>query len=293
MNRKPSRTIILILVIALTAVLLYGVVNARTLRLKYGTVPFKGTGMFKVAYLSDLNISTPWGADRAFRLIKRVCQEGADLLMINGVTAPSLSDEIALLTGIYTQEELDEKLIKARMRLIERLTELELPGGIYATLSEKEPAPTSVEMNGSVTFLGGYARATVRGNTLNIFGFSPQMAASTNSLRLDNTGSGPMLVMFSSPEYYNQAAFAADDRHGGQSSYFFLCGGTYDGQIRVAGKPLLNRATLKKLDEATDKNGVYSDKTGYRMLMSPGVGTRYLPIRLGTQSAGYLIKVGE
>ena len=52
-------------------------------------------------------------------------------------------------------------------------------------------------------------------------------------------------------------------------------------------------APAKKLDEATDKNGVYSDMSGYRMLMSPGVGTRYLPIRLGTQSAGYLIKIGE
>lgn len=293
MKHKASRIIVLILITAFTALTLYSVVSARTLHLKYGTVPFKGTGMFKVAYLSDLNISTSRGADRAFRAIRRVCGEGADVLLINGVSSPSLTDEIGLLTGLLTREDLDAKLVAARLRLNERLRELDLPGGIYATLSENEPPPTNEEMHGPVTYLGGYARATVRGSTLNIFGFSPQMAASTNSLRLGNTGSGPMLVMFSSPVYYNQAALAANSRGGGQSSYFFLCGGTYDGQIKVAGEPLLNRKELKNLYETTDKNGVYSDKSGYRMLLSPGVGTRYLPLRLGTESSAYLMKVGE
>ena len=292
-KHKLSRIIILILLIAFTSLTLYSVVSARTLRLKYGTVPFKGTGMFKVAYISDLNISSAWGADRAFCMIRRVCREGADVLMLNGISAPSLADEIALITGIYTRKELDEKLSKARLRLSERLKEMDLPGGIYATLSEREPAPASEEMDGPVTYLGGYARATVRGSTLNIFGFSPQMAASTNSLRLGNTGSGPMLVMFSSPSYYNQAAIAANDRGGGQSNYFFLSGGTFDGQIKLAGEPLLDRTELKKLYESTDKYGIYSDKSGYRMLLSPGAGTRYLPLRLGTESSAYLMTVGE
>ncbi|MBR4428927.1 MAG: hypothetical protein IKS78_06175 [Clostridia bacterium] len=290
-KHKLARYIIIILVIALTAVLLYGAVNARTVRLKYGRIAFSGTGMVKVAYISDLNISTRWGASRAYRLIKRVCAEGAEVLLINGIAAPSLTDEIGVLTGILSREEADEKLCAARRHLSELLRELDLPGGVYATLSNREPAPARDEMDGAITYLGGYARAQIRGSTLNIFGFSPQMAASTNSLRLGNTGSGPMLVMFNSPEYYNQAALAAENRGGGRSSYFFLCGGTLDGQIRAAGEPLLSRAFLKKLDAGRDKNGIYADKSGYRMLLSPGAGTRYLPLRLGTQPMAYLIEV--
>ena len=292
-KHRLLRYIVIILVIFLTAAALYGAANARTLRLVYGRVPFAGRGAVRVAYLSDLNISTEWGASRAYRLIKRVCAEGADVLLINGVAAPSLTDEIGVLTGLLTREEADEKLSAARKRLSALLEGLDLPGGVYATLSENEPAPDSEELKGAVTYLGGYARAEVNGNTLNIFGFSPQMAAATNSLRLTNTGSGPMIVMFSSPVYYNQAALAAENRGGGRDSYFFLCGGTFDGQIRVAGEPLLSRALLKKLDAGKDKNGIYADMSGYRMLLSPGAGTRYLPVRIGTRPAGYLMEVGQ
>ncbi len=292
-KHKASRVFLLILVIALTCAALCGVINARALRVAYLGTPFDRKVGIKLAYVSDLNISSDRDADRAYRMIRRLCEEGAEALLLNGVSAPSLIDEIGVLTGLTTREDVDKKLRAARKRLNMLITDIDLPGGVYATLADNEPAPDAEELAGKTLYLGGYARINVRGRTLDIFGFSPQMAASTNSLRLSNTGTGPMLVMFNSPVYYNQAALAAENRKGGQGNYFFLSGGTLDGQIRVMGEPLMDRALLGKLDEGRDVSGVYADKSGYRMLLSPGAGTRYLPIRLGTRPMGYLIDTGK
>ena len=291
---RAAGKILLFLLLVSTAVLLAGVINARTVRLEYSDARIRGLDArlegVKVLYVSDLKISSPADARRAVRMIRTLCECEPDVLIIGGdICSKSLTDTIKERFFGRTAQETAERLSLARDEFLSGLNGILVKYGVYAVYGDADTAlgaqqqaaystrflnnsTHSININGARLCIAGYADIGV--NAYGAFRFSP-----------DAAGAGATLVMFHDPRIYNTAVLEAKKQKG---AYLFLSGHTLDGQIKLGG-----RALLYPDISAAYPSGVYSDESGLAMLVSSGAGSEGFPFRLGTRARAYLITLNR
>ena len=282
----------MLVVIILTGFSLYCVINARTVRVVYGTAALKNLDYrldgVKILYISDLKISNDSDAEDALRLISRLNELKPDILLLGGdISGDSLINDLRVRLGIKTSDEVASERLGARDKFLLGMNELQVPYGIYAVngdcdkpLSSEERARTNIRFLYDET-----ANVAINGAVLPIYG-----ELSGASFRLENGSRGAMIVMFHNPASYGAAALRASERSSDADSYLFLSAHLLGGQMRI-GDTFFRYGDLN--DSYTlraDEHGLYSQgsKT-IKMLLSSGIGCEGLPFRLGSKPAAYMI----
>lgn len=288
----------LLMLILLTLTLLLGLINARTLRVVYLDLPMSGLDIrlegTKLLYVSDLKMSNARQARQSACLLSRLCSAQPEIMLLGGdLCSADLFSSLSVALGIKTKLQLEEQLQKARSVFLLKMNSLSLPGGIYAVSGDEDPGLSfEDERRSNIRFLKNeVAFAQLRGTRLPIYGCVPNAAQDGYVFPFADTGSGPMLILFHDPAMYRQVALAAAERSANPWEYLLLSGHTLGGQVRLGKFFLLHRALNQFFTdpESTDENGLYSDASLPRMLVSEGVGSQLFPFRLGTRPTAYII----
>ncbi len=295
-KHHPGRIVALLLLVTLTAVLLVGVVNARVVRVCYMNVGISeldrrldGT---KILYVSDLKISGAREARHMGTLMTRLCDTRPDLVLIGGdLCSDSLISSAKQLLGLESRQGADRALSQARSVFVQKMNKLNIPGGIYAVSGDSDPGLSfEEEQRSSIHFLKNEsARVQLNGASLPIFGCSDSAVEGVYVFSMNNSGTGPMLVLFHDPRVYNLAVLAAKRRGGAAAQYLFLSGHALNGQVRLGSFALAHPQEFRNYVLRANPDGFFSDENGHRMLLSSGVGSELIPFRLGTRPTAYVI----
>ena len=291
-KRKTHKglTAVLIILLLLTGIALYGVVNARTVRLQYGTAALKNLDYrldgVKILYLSDLKISNESDARDALKLIKRLSQAEPDIILLGGdLSGDSFLNDLRVKLGIRSEEQVQQAKAKARDIFLTGMNEINPKYGIFAVYGDEDrPLSYAERARTNVRFLADETvYLNVNGAVLPIYGeYSGDLFALGTQTR------GAMIVLFHNPSLYKTAALKASERSSDAESYLFLSGHLLGGQIRI-GKEFALYGDLNREYTLNSINKLYCDESKTKMLLSQGIGSEGLPFRIGTTPTAYLI----
>ena len=291
-KRKTHKGLIavLTLILLLTVVLLYGVINARIVRVQYGTASLKNLDYrldgIKILYLSDIKISNKTEAKDALKLVNRLNELEPDIILFGGdFIGDSLINDLRVKLGILSEEDVQNGKNAARDIFFSGMNEINPIYGIFAVNGDGDrPLSYAERARSNIRFLyNETAYVNINGAVLPIYG-----EYSGHFFDLGTQTRTAMIVMFHNPSSYKLAALKASERSSDSDSYLFLSAHLLGGQIR-AGKNFALYSDLNQEFTLNSKNGLYSDGSQIKMLLSQGIGYEGLPLRIGTSPVAYLI----
>ena len=272
----PGLIIFMIILILLTAALLFGVINARTVRVVYGTCAMTNLDErlngLKILYVSDLKIADDSDAQHALKLMERLSQLEPDLILIGGdISGKSFVSGLRERLGISNPGDTAQATLAARDKFLTGMNELDVK---YGSLAERERYKTHFLYNET-------AYVNIAGAFLPIYG--------GDTFNLNKDGAAAMIVMFHDPSLYSTATLATSKRSGGPQSYLLLSAHALGGQIHIGDYFAFYADINRDYTAKADQNGLFADGTRIKMLLSRGIGTEGLPLRYGTAPTAYLI----
>ena len=272
-RKRRSPWVLFLLLVSLF--LLYAAVNTHLVRVKTLSYPIEGLdpGLngTRVLFLSDLKIKTERDARHAARLLKRLCADKPDLLIIGG--------DLTEADGDLARSE------RALNAFLDRTKELSCPGGMYIVYGDTDLliGEDAVRRTHFTLLNNQQIKINLRGGSLVLAGYSySENAQVSRGFQFTDEGTGALIVVSHTPENGRLVPYrtGADKR---PYADLILCGHTLGGQIRLFGKSLLYTA----LNEAYPSEE--ADALGVPMLISRGIGTEKAPFRLFTQPSAYYI----
>ncbi|MBQ6646071.1 MAG: hypothetical protein IJM56_05250 [Clostridia bacterium] len=292
-KRKTHKGLLFILsvILLVTGILLYGVINSKTVRVVYGTATLKNLDYrldgVKILYLSDLKISNGSEAADAVKLIKKLNALSPDLILLGGdISGDSLINDLRVRLGILRAEDVQRGKKEARDQFLLDMNEINAKYGIYAVLGDGDlPLTQEERARSNIRFLyDETVYVNIDGAALPLYG-----EYSGNNFRLGTENRGAMVVLFHDPSGYKTAALKASERSSDADSYLFLSAHLLGGQMRIGNRFAYLSEQNREFTANSDAKGLYSDGSQIRMLLSQGIGCEGLPLRYGSAPTAYLI----
>ena len=293
----PKRFLALLVLICLVALGIYGYACSRIVHVDYVDVYISGLSPFlegtRVLFASDFKITGERSARDSVKLMKRLCEANPDLVLLGGdYTGMSLSD----LFRAQTQEgraAINERLKAARETFFSGLSGLSVPGGIYAVSGDADVTVEGLYQDcslGGVTLLENAThRAVVNDSPILIVGCAYSSTFGSRAFQFSNpTDAGTVLVLAHNPDTSKQIS-TVKDANGNAEADLILCGHTLGGQVNVFGKCLMSAAGAYQGDFPAGLYDENDKKSLVKMLVSSGVGTDWLPFRLGSRAQVYMV----
>lgn len=293
----PKRFLALLVLICLVALGIYGYACSRIVHVDYVDVYISGLSPFlegtRVLFASDFKITGERSANDSVKLMKRLCEANPDLVLLGGdYTGMSLSD----LFRAQTQEgraAINERLKAARETFFSGLSGLSVPGGIYAVSGDADVTVEGLYQDcalGGVTLLENAThRAVVNDSPILIVGCAYSSTFGSRAFQFSNpTDAGTVLVLAHNPDTSKQIS-TVKDANGNAEADLILCGHTLGGQVNVFGKCLMSAAGAYQGDFPAGLYDENDKKSLVKMLVSSGVGTDWLPFRLGSRAQVYMV----
>lgn len=294
---RPKRFLALLLLTILVGIGIYGYACSRIVHVDYVDVYISGLSPFlegtRVLFASDFKISGEKSARDSVKLMRRLCESEPDLVLLGGdYTAMSLSD----LFRAQTQEgraAIYERLKSARELFFSGLGELSVPGGIYAVSGDGDSEVEGLYQDcalGGVTLLeNATQRVLVNDSPILIVGCAYSSTFGTRAFQFSNaTDAGTVLVLAHNPDASKQIC-TVKDANGNAEADLIFCGHTLGGQVNVFGKCLMSAAGAYQGDFPAGLYDENDKKSLVKMLVSSGVGTDWLPFRLGSRAQVYMV----
>lgn len=293
----PKRFLALLVLICLVALGIYGYACSRIVHVDYVDVYISGLSPFlegtRVLFASDFKITGERSAKDSVKLMRQLCEAKPDLVLLGGdYTGMSLSD----LFRAQTQEgraAINERLKSARETFFSGLSSLSVPGGIYAVSGDADVTVEGLYQDcalGGVTLLENAThRAVVNDSPILIVGCAYSSTFGSRAFQFSNpTDAGTVLVLAHNPDTSKQIS-TVKDANGNAEADLILCGHTLGGQVNVFGKCLMSAAGAYQGDFPAGLYDENDKKTLVKMLVSSGVGTDWLPFRLGSRAQVYMV----
>lgn len=290
-----KRRAILILLAALLAAGVWGAVNAHIVHVDYVDVYVKDLSPFlegtTVLFASDFKFTNESGAVRAAETLKKMSRAQPDVILLGGdYTAYSLSDLLSAQTQ-EGQTAIENRLRGARRTFFAGLSDIHAPGGVFAVAGDAESRVPGLGEDcrvGGVTLLeNGITRTQVNQTPLYIVGFRDYLTGGERNYRFTGPSLSDTVIAFAhNPDSCKQIS-TVNDNSGSPLADLILCGHTLGGQLSVRGKSLMTRAGAY---DGEFTAGLYDEaRTRVKMLVSSGVGTEWLPLRLGSRAQVYFV----
>lgn len=293
----PKRLIARLLLIGLAAVGFYGWLCSRIVHVDYVDVYISGLSPFlegtRVLFASDFKITGESSARDSVKLMRTLCEANPDIVLLGGdYTGMSLSD----LFRAQTQEgraAINERLRSARQIFFSGLSELSVPGGIYAVSGDSDSDVDGLYQDcalGRVTLLeNATQRAIVNDSPILIVGCAYSSAFGSRAFQFQNaTDAGTVLVLAHNPDASKQIC-TVKDASGNAEADLIFCGHTLGGQVNLFGKCLMSAAGAYQGDFPAGLYDENDKKSLVKMLVSSGVGADWLPFRLGSRAQVYMV----
>ena len=285
----------LLLLAVLVAAGIWGVVNAHIVHVDFVDVSIDNLSPFlegtTVLFASDFKFTNEAEAARAVRVMKRLCRADPDIILLGGdYAAYSLLDAFRLQTR-EGHDAVQNRLSGARRAFFIGMSELYAPGGVFAVSGDADSAvPGLLEdcRAGHVILLeNGMARTSVNQTPVYIVGYRDYLTGGDQNYRFSGAVASDTVLAFSHNPDSCKRISAVNDNSGSPLADLILCGHTLGGQISVRGKSLMTRAGVYGGEFPA---GLYDEtRTRVKTLVSSGVGTEWLPIRLGSRAQVYLV----
>ena len=186
------------------------------------------------------------------------------------------------------QEDVLTAKLEARDSFLLGMNELSARYGIFAVNGDSDTPLTAQERaRSNIHFLyDDTAYVNINGAVLPVYG-----EYSGSAFRLGTANRGAMIVMMHNPSSYKTAALKASERSSDADSYLFLSGHLLGGQMRIGNKFAIYSELNREFTANSDQNGLYSDGSQIKMLLSQGIGCEGLPLRYGSAPTAYLITI--
>lgn len=289
-KRGSRKFFALFLLLALAGVSVWGYVCSRIVHVDYVDVYVRGLSPFlegaTVLFASDLKITGENSAREAASLLRQTAQAKPDLIFLGGdYTTHSFLDLFRAQTP-EGQAGIESRLRSARRTFFSSLSDLSVPGGIYAVAGDDDADIRGLYEDCSLcraTLLENASVRTLINNTpLLIVGYKDYETGGARSYKFSNpTNAETVLALCHNPESSKQIS-AVNDSYGNPLADLILCGHTLGGQANLFG---WNAMSLFGGYQGDFKPGLYDEsKTRVKTVVSSGVGGDWLPFRIGSRA---------
>lgn len=285
-RKSPGKAVVLTLILVFFCVLLYGTVNARIVRVMNVVADVRNLDSrldgYRILYVSDFKISNNAEARQAANLLKKLCKLEPDILIIGGdVTGKNL---IQFARTLFSKDEISavsDELTQARDNFFLKLGALSVPCYIVPGDEDQVMSPETQQLTKVTMLSGSWVDLNVRGASVVIAG-APDYKAGKSINKSDYYDKNADFYLFVShdPRYLRDISLLK--RWDGKPlTDMALSAHTLGGQVNIAGVHLLYGDVTESYESsmALDVN----------TLISEGIGTEYLPVRIGTKPTAYLI----
>ncbi|MBO2516708.1 MAG: hypothetical protein CW338_05425 [Clostridiales bacterium] len=228
---------------------------------------------FRAVFVSDIHFGAYLDERRLDEIIEKICAEDADALFLGGDYGEDTASAIRMWA-----------CVKDRFHAKE---------GVFAVLGNHDVSDESAVLqltctmidsgisvldNETVLIRKGDAVLAVAGLDECYHG-DPDWEAVEKGCR----GAQTSIILSHSPDVLPDYMKKVKE---GEKAFFglFLCGHTHGGQVAVAGKAIYSSSKYGNRYNM----GMYREK-GAQILVSPGIGTSFLPVRLGTKPVYHVI----
>ena len=292
-----KKRLILLFLALLAAACVWGAVNAHIVHVDYVDAYIENLSPFlegtRVLFASDFKITSESDASRAVNTMKRLAGGSVrpDIILLGGdYTAYTLADTMKTQTQAG-QTKILNRLKGARRAFFAGLSEIYAPGGIFAVAGDADSAVPGLTEDcrvGNVYLLDNGTACTLVNNTpIYIVGCRDYKTGDGKSYRFSGPGATDTVLAFAhNPDSCRQIS-SVNDKSGSPLADLIFCGHTLGGQISIRGKTLLAHAGIYK---GEFQSGLYAEsQTRVNTLVSSGIGTEWLPIRLGSRAQVYFV----
>lgn len=292
-----KRLLALLVLVVLAALGIYGYACSRIVHVDYVDAYISGLSPFlegtRVLFASDFKITGEKSARDSVKLMRTLCEANPDIVLLGGdYTGMSLSD----LFRAQTQEgraAINDRLKSARETFFSGLAGLSVPGGIYAVSGDADVSVEGLYQDcalGRVTLLENAThRAMVNDSPILIVGCAYTSAFGSRAFQFRNaTDAGTVLVLAHNPDASKQISTVKDENGNAMADLIF-CGHTLGGQVNLFGKCLMTAAGAYNGDFPAGLYDENDKKSLVKMLVSSGVGSDWLPFRLGSRAQVYMV----
>lgn len=227
-----------------------------------------------IAYLSDIHYGALCSEARVRDAVRRINALNPDLVILGGDYGEDLAGAVDFF------HLMPDFRAKYGVFAVAGNHDRSVPG------SDPEPLKAAMRGAGITPLINDAALLTRTGHTLALAGIDDYYNGNPDYARVRSqcAGADYVILLPHTPDAVPEALA------GGKWFHLALCGHTHGGQVRVLGVPLLSSSEYRRRFLSG-----FMQYDGVQMLVSNGVGTSGLPVRLGARPQIHLItlKVGK
>lgn len=228
---------------------------------------------FRTVFLSDIHFGAYLDKERLLEIIGKVNAEDADMILLGGDYGDDTQTALKMWNVIGDVFRAKE--------------------GVFAVLGNHDMSDASAAeqlscamIDKGVTVLINETAFIRRGDAvLSVSGLDECYIGTPDweAVEKQSRGAQAKIVLSHSPDVLPDYLKQVRE---GDTAFFdlFFCGHTHGGQIALAGKAIHSSSLYGNRYNM----GMYAEK-GAKILVSPGVGTSFLPVRFGTKPAYHVI----
>ena len=286
---KIKRRIFLLVLLFLTAFFVYLYANAQFVFVRYTDAKIKGLDAFhrdtKILFVSDLKIKDREDAVKSAKLLKKLLETEPDILIFGGdFTGMKLTDAFKIQSD-EGKAEVTQRLREARRSFFIEISAFAPNVKKYAVSGEADseiPGLYEDCMLGNVKLISNWIEpVALEGKILNLVGYGDYATGEGVGFKFRELTSGETVIVIThNPDAYPLIASVTEN--GNAIADLVLAGHTLGGQIHLPFGDLLGGY------DGVYVSGIYNE-AGPNMLVSNGVGTNWLPLRLGRSAEANLI----
>lgn len=290
-SRRGWKWLALFALLALALTYGYGYICAHIVRIEYRNVYIDGLKPgqdgVKILFVSDFKIKDMSGARDAAALVKRLYELEPDIVILGGdYTTYSLTDRLTM-EARDTGHEAQARLRQARQAFFSALKPYNTTGRLFVIEGDDDARIAGLAedcaLGNAILLRDGIGYVTVRGEPLTIVGAKDYGGAGSYAFK-NVTRAETVIAVTHNPDAYAALA-TVTDASGRAVADLILAGHTLGGQIKPFG---ISAALLPGGYGGEFVAGHYKH-IGVNMLVSRGIGTEWLPIRIGAQAEAFLI----
>ncbi len=241
----------------------------------------------KILFVTDLKLSDQNDADKAIRLMKKLMETKPDIVVFGGDFTHMRFTDAFKIQSDEGMNEVGARLRDARKKFFVELKNISPEIKKYAVSGDGDSGVPGIYEDcalGNVKLIENWVEAVSVNSSayINLIGFGDYAKDGGTGFKFRELSTDEVnVVVCHNPESYRHVA-SVTDGYGNAVADLVLAGHTLGGQINIFGMNLLGEY------DGVYESGIYNE-AGPNMIVSAGVGTNWLPLRLGSRAEATLV----
>lgn len=288
---KIKRRIALWIFLLIASFFIFMYVNAHFVHLEKISVKIRDYPTFltetKILFVTDLKLSDQRDADRAIKLMKKLMKTEPEIVIFGGDFTHMRFTDAFKIQSEEGLQAVNSRLREARRRFFVELKDVSPEIRKYTVAGDGDneiPGFREDCESGNVKLIEDWVETVPLNGSewIYLVGFGDYAKDGGSGFKFREIPAEDVaLVVCHNPESYRAVASVTDE-NGNAVADLVLAGHTLGGQINLFGHSLMGSF------DGVYESGIYNE-AGPNMILSGGVGTEWLPFRLGSRAEAMLI----